>query len=162
MGVKLPFGIGPSLIFRLAGHHRAPVCKYSSPLCESAALMRIRRFSGPVEHMAGSPMPGPSQSYQPVGTQFPLQGPSPRVHPITPDTQTRDLLTYIFSPPAETRFVLMQRFTRAFLLISDKLSQGNAHTNGSASSRLTGATPSAYAEWGALAHRLNEENFRTE
>ena len=73
--------------------------------------------------MAGSTMTGTSQSYQPTGTQFPPQGPSPRVHPITPDTQTRDLLTYIFSPPAETRLVLMQRFAPcSFFLISDKLS----------------------------------------
>ncbi len=106
----------------VVGNRQVLVCKYPSPLSKSAALMRICGFSGPVEHMAGSPMPGPSQSYQPVGTQFPQQEPSPRVHPITPDTQTRDLLTYIFSPPADTRFVLMQRFTCAFLLISDKLS----------------------------------------
>ncbi|RPD62771.1 hypothetical protein L227DRAFT_651667 [Lentinus tigrinus ALCF2SS1-6] len=96
---------------------------------------------GPAEHMAPSVPAGPSHSYQPPGVQFAQPGLVPPAHPITTDTQTRDLLAYIFSPPES--------------------GSSNAHANGSAS-RLATPTPSAYGEWGALAHRLNEENFRIE
>ncbi|KAI0755265.1 hypothetical protein C8Q80DRAFT_1216974 [Daedaleopsis nitida] len=114
----------------------------------AAAAKRPRTLStssssGSAEHMAPSAVAGGSQSHQTAGTQFPQQSPSPRLHPITPDTQTRDLLTYIFSPPGESSLV-------------------NAHTNGSANIRLTGPTSSAYTEWGPLAHHLQEEKYRTE
>ncbi|TBU45011.1 hypothetical protein BD309DRAFT_861086 [Dichomitus squalens] len=88
--------------------------------------------SGSAEHMA----PGTPHSYQPAGSQLPIHGgPFPRANSITQETPTRDLLAYIFSPP-------------------EPLSQ-SAQANGS---RL----PAAYSEWGALAHRLAEENFRIE
>ncbi|RDX50300.1 hypothetical protein OH76DRAFT_1437618 [Lentinus brumalis] len=98
---------------------------------------------GPAEHMAPAAPAGPSHSYQSPAPQFaqPSPSPLPRVDPITTDTQTRDLLAYIFSPPEPSSF--------------------SVHTNGSAN-RLTAPPASAYGDWGALAHRLSEESFRTE
>ncbi|KAL1950745.1 hypothetical protein VTO73DRAFT_5869 [Trametes versicolor] len=98
---------------------------------------------GPAEHMAASALPGTAHAYQAPGSNFPQQGQFPPAHVITIDTQTRDLLTFIFSPPDP--------------------SPGNGFTNGLAHIRISGSpSPSAYADWGALAHRLNEENFRIE
>ncbi|KAI0693448.1 hypothetical protein C8T65DRAFT_668057 [Cerioporus squamosus] len=96
---------------------------------------------GPAEHIAPAAPASPMHSYQSPAPQFAQPVPSPRVDPITPDTQTRDLLAHIFSPPEP--------------------SSSNGHANGSAS-RLATPTASAYGEWGALAHRLNEESFRIE
>nr|VWO94904.1 Zn(2)-C6 fungal-type domain-containing protein [Ganoderma boninense] len=81
---------------------------------------------------------GASQPYQPLGSQLPIHaGPFPRAHPITQDTQTRDLLAYIFSPPEPA----------------------SAHLNGS---RASAQNPAAYNEWGPLGYRLAEDNFRIE
>ncbi|KAI8978802.1 hypothetical protein BD414DRAFT_516765 [Trametes punicea] len=101
----------------------------------AAAAKRPRTLSassasGPAEHMAPSGHPGTAHGYQSPRSHFPQQGLFPPAHPITVDTQTPELLAYIFSPP-------------------------DARTGGSPS-------PSAYAEWGALAYRLAEENFRIE
>ncbi|KAI0373751.1 hypothetical protein BV20DRAFT_962326 [Pilatotrama ljubarskyi] len=92
--------------------------------------------------MAASGLPGTAHAYQAPGSHFPQPGLFPP-HSITIDTQTRDLLTYIFSPPDP--------------------SAATGQANGSAHPRVgSSPSPSAYAEWGALAHRLNEENFRIE
>ncbi|KAI0662247.1 hypothetical protein C8Q70DRAFT_1051719 [Cubamyces menziesii] len=114
----------------------------------AAAAKRPRTLSasstsGPAEHMATSGHSGTAHGYQSFGSPFPQQGPVPSAHPITVDTQTRDLLAYIFSPPDP--------------------SSGSAQTNGSAHVRMgTNPSPPAYAEWGALAHRLSEDGFRIE
>ncbi|KAH9851544.1 hypothetical protein C2E23DRAFT_829650 [Lenzites betulinus] len=98
---------------------------------------------GPAEHMAAAAHPGTAHGYQPTASHFPQQGQFPLPHSITTDTQTRDLLTYIFSPPDAS------------------LLSGQA--NGGTSIRISGSpSPSAYGEWGPLAHRLNEESFRIE
>ncbi|KAH9933240.1 uncharacterized protein BXZ73DRAFT_46460, partial [Epithele typhae] len=97
--------------------------------------------TAPAEHLVSSPLSGPSPYQQPPPPFSPL-GPTSRVQHITTDTQTRDLLAYIFSPP--------------------ETSAPGMHLNGSAASRLAAATPAAYAQWGALAHRLTEDSFRTE
>ncbi|KAI0647748.1 hypothetical protein C8Q79DRAFT_951691 [Trametes meyenii] len=98
---------------------------------------------GPAEHMAASAHPGTAHAFQSPGSHHPQQGHLPPPHAITPDTQTRDLLAYIFSPPDP--------------------SSGNSQVNGSAHIRLGGSpSPTAYAEWGPLAHRLNEDSFRIE
>ncbi|KAH9890013.1 hypothetical protein C8Q73DRAFT_747714 [Cubamyces lactineus] len=114
----------------------------------AAAAKRPRTLSasspsGPAEHMATSGHSGTAHAFQSFGSHFPQQGPVPSAHPITIDTQTRDLLAYIFSPPDP--------------------SSGSAQTNGSAHVRMgTNPSPPAYAEWGALAHRLSEDSFRIE
>ncbi|KAI0669214.1 hypothetical protein C8Q78DRAFT_1042258 [Trametes maxima] len=98
---------------------------------------------GPAEHMAASSHPGTAHAFQSPGSHLPQQVHLPPPHAITPDTQTRDLLTYIFSPPDP--------------------SPGNSQVNGSTHIRLgSSPSPAAYAEWGPLAHRLNEESFRIE
>ncbi|KAI0771178.1 hypothetical protein BD413DRAFT_551633 [Trametes elegans] len=114
----------------------------------AAAAKRPRTLSsssssGPAEHMPTSAHPGTPQAYPSSGSHFPQQAPFPHAHPITIDTQTRDLLTYIFSPPDASAL--------------------SAQSNGSAPARTGGSpSPSAYGEWGPLAHRLNEESFRIE
>lgn len=105
---------------------------------------------------------GASQPYQPPGSQLPLHaGPFPRAHPITQDTQTRDLLAYIFSPPEPARLVLTPGSLSPVFYRSDlpqTLTQ-SAHLNGS---RPAGQNPAAYNEWGPLGYRLAEDNFRIE
>ncbi|KAI9061327.1 hypothetical protein FKP32DRAFT_1613112 [Trametes sanguinea] len=114
----------------------------------AAAAKRPRTLSassasGPAEHMAAAGHPGTAHAYQSPGSHFPQQGPFLPAHPITVDTQTRDLLAYIFAPP--------------------EASSRSGQANGSAHYRMGGSpSPTPYSEWGALAHRLNEESFRIE
>ncbi|CDO68260.1 hypothetical protein BN946_scf184842.g23 [Trametes cinnabarina] len=114
----------------------------------AASAKRPRTLStsstiGPADHMAVSGHSGTTQAYQSPGPHFPQQGTFPPAHSITPDTQTRDLLAYIFAPPEPSSRI--------------------AQANGSAYLRMGGSpSANAYSEWGLWAHRLSEESFRIE
>ncbi|KAI0632440.1 hypothetical protein C8Q77DRAFT_924437 [Trametes polyzona] len=119
----------------------AAAAKRPRTLSASSASQPSSSRFGPAEHMGASAHPGTAHAYQSVGSNFPQEAQFPPAHSITVDTQTRDLLTYIFSPPDPS---------------------SGSQANGSAI-RISGSpSPSAYAEWGPLAHRLNEESFRIE
>ncbi|OSD07532.1 hypothetical protein PYCCODRAFT_1359171, partial [Trametes coccinea BRFM310] len=117
--------------------------KRSAAAAKRPRTLSASSASGPAEHMAAAGHPGTTHAYQSPGSHFPQQGPFPPAHPITVDTQTRDLLAYIFAPP--------------------EASSRSGQVNGSAHYRVGGSpSPNPYSEWGALAHRLNEESFRIE
>ncbi|KAI0338935.1 hypothetical protein BDW22DRAFT_1362269 [Trametopsis cervina] len=79
--------------------------------------------------------------YPPVAVQSPTPQPIPQFSRITLETPTKELLSYLFSPPDPNAF-------------------SGAYSPQLPNTQIPRTASEAYAEWGEEAHRLQSESYR--